>query len=102
MKKIIYIAGKVTGEDPTTCAQKFQDMENLLKAKGYRVLNPIKLVNNPNQVWSVAMKICLDKLLTASAIFMLPCSVDSKGAQKELDLAIKKNKDIYTNIEDVK
>lgn len=101
MKKTIYIAGKVTGEEPEQCAQKFQLMEDLISAYGYNVVNPIKLVNNPNEDWQTAMSICLRKLPSVDAIYLLPCSVDSKGAQLELEAAIKLNLDIYYDLKDL-
>jgi hypothetical protein len=100
MKKI-YIAGKVTGEEPTACAAKFEAVERYLVAKGWQVFNPIKIVDNPNEVWQVAMDKCIDALNQANAIFMLPCAIDSKGAQIELDFAIHTNKDIYNDLKDL-
>jgi hypothetical protein len=102
MRRVIYIAGKVTGVDPIVCAAKFASMERQIKAKGHIVVNPITLVNDPNCDWFKAMDICLDALRTCDTIFMLPCSTDSKGAQRELDTAIQLNIDIFTDIKDIK
>lgn len=101
MKKTIYIAGKVTGLDPVECAAKFEAMEQQIEAKGYKVINPIKLVNNVNQDWETAMAICLNELSNVDAIFMLPCSVDSRGAKIELGRAFDLNLDIYTDLNDL-
>lgn len=101
MKKTIYIAGKVTGLEPIECAAKFEAMEQEILAKGYNVINPIKLVDNIHENWDSAMAICLKALAAVQGIFMMPCSVDSKGAQIELDFAIKFNLDIYDDIRDL-
>ena len=100
MRKI-YIAGKVTGLDPVECAAKFEAAEILVRAEGYKVVNPMKLGINPKASWAAAMKICLLELKLCDAIFMLPCSIDSKGAQRELETAFDFNLDIYTEINDL-
>lgn len=100
MKKI-YIAGKVTGLDPVECAAKFEAVENQIRAKGYKVVNPMKLGIDQKEKWSAAMKICLLELKLCDAIFMLPCCIDSKGAQKELQTAFDFNIDIYTELNDL-
>ncbi|WP_264521182.1 DUF4406 domain-containing protein [Flavobacterium sp. N1994] len=97
----IYIAGKVTGLDPKECAAKFEKMELQLQAKGWEVVNPVKLINNPGERWASAMRTCLLELTFCDAIFMLPCSTDSRGAKIELQHAIECNIDIYTEIKDL-
>jgi hypothetical protein len=101
MKKTIYIAGKVTGLQPSVCKIKFERMEQVISAKGYNVINPIKLINNPSENWHVAMDKCLEALKTVDGIFMMPCSKDSPGAQLELQTAIDLNIDIYSEIADL-
>ncbi|WP_264520366.1 DUF4406 domain-containing protein [Flavobacterium sp. N1994] len=99
--RTIYIAGKVTGEDPEECAAKFEAAEVQIRAKGFEVINPIKLVNNIYESWDAAMVTCLNALGTAQGIFMLPCSVNSKGAQIELEAAFALNLDIYSDLNDL-
>lgn len=100
MNQSIYIAGKVTGLDFQEVAQKFAAAENMLIEQGWqKVINPITLVNNPNENWHVAMEKCISALKEAQAIYMLPCSVDSPGAKIELDFAMNNNIDIYYELE---
>lgn len=99
--KTIYIAGKVTGVSVAERTAKFKAAETMLQKRGWLTINPLKLVKNPNQDWQTAMDICLANLRTADAIYMLPCSVYSAGAQLELQTAIELNKDIYYELENV-
>lgn len=50
----VYIAGKVTGEPPKECREKFIKAEFLLKKRGFRVVNPTRLVS-PTSDWQNAM-----------------------------------------------
>lgn len=101
MQKTIYIAGKVTGVEPEACARKFEVVEIQIKARGYNVINPIKLVNDPNCSWQKAMKICLHAIKDVDGVFMLPCSDESDGAKIEHQYAIELKKEIYTNIHEL-
>lgn len=96
MKNTIYIAGKVTGLDYKEVVIKFDTAKKELLAQGWKtVINPLEVIANPNEEWHSAMKICIVALHKCEAIFMLPCSVDSPGAQIELQYAIEHNLDIY-------
>lgn len=102
MKKgTIYIAGKVTGVPVAERKEKFAAAEKMLQEQGWRTVNPLKLVKNPNEEWQAAMDICLANLKLVDAIYMLPCSVHSAGAQLELQLAMDMNKDIYYELENL-
>lgn len=84
MKKTIYIAGKVTGLDYAQVEQKFNAMEaNLIKA-GFNVLNPLKIVNDPNCDWQKAMDMCLERLPEADGMVLLYDAPQSKGALEEI------------------
>jgi hypothetical protein len=83
----IYIAGKVTGEPRLDCALKFEKAENEIKAQGFEVINPLKVVNNPVEPWQSAMRKCISAMLTADAVLMLPCYTESRGALLELKIA---------------
>jgi hypothetical protein len=101
-KTKIYIAGKVTGVPLAECRKKFDDMHTTLEARGFEVINPMVVVANPETSWPEAMEMCLNALDTCEAIYMLPCSVDSPGAQMELDYALKKETmTIYHELENV-
>lgn len=98
--KSIYIAGKVTGLPYDEVLAKFNLAETIL-AKNWQVVNPIKVVNNPQEEWHAAMEKCLAALDQCEAIYMLPCSVDSPGAKIELQYALENKKLIYYELENV-
>lgn len=91
-KKIIYIAGKVTGEHPVTVMWKFQyncyklgkesDADGILIYDW--VVSPVHLdgiyIGIPHEE---AMKICLEALSKCTHAFFLKDWKDSKGAQIE-------------------
>ena len=84
---LIYIAGKITGEDYKQCKEKFSKAEFILKRKGYRnIVNPMRLCS-PNVQWDSAMKICIQKLIECDHIFMLADWQDSRGAMLEHHIA---------------
>lgn len=89
MKARIYIAGKVTGLPWEPTVAKFAAAKLLLEARGVEAVNPIELVNDPHAPWEEAMRICLLALKDCTGIYMLPCSVDSRGAQIELQTAME-------------
>lgn len=99
--KTIYIAGKVTGVPVAERINKFQSAETMLQKRGWKTINPIKLVTDPSTDWQLAMDICFKALKNCDCIYMLPCSVDSKGAQLELQYAIENNLDIFYELENV-
>jgi hypothetical protein len=79
----IYIAGKITGEPMLSVVEKFKKKQLELEQQGFEVVNPVELVNNPEEQWEKAMKTCLTALMKCEAICLLPCFVDSKGALLE-------------------
>lgn len=97
----IYIAGKVTGVPVAERTAKFKAAEMMLKKRGFKTVNPIELVSDPNTEWQKAMDICFEGLAKCNAIYMLPCSVDSPGAKLELEFAILRNYDVYYELENV-
>jgi hypothetical protein len=101
INQTIYIAGKVTGELPEPTAVKFKEMQIELEAKGFDVVNPIEVVNNPDENWYTAMGMCLGVLETCDAIFMLPCHTDSKGAKIELQTATNMGIQVYYHLEEI-
>jgi hypothetical protein len=101
MNKTIYIAGKVTGLPPEPTAEKFKNAQIELEAKGFDVVNPIELVNDPKASWITAMATCLEALELCDAIFMLPCYADSIGAKIEHNTARKLGIQIYYELETI-
>ena len=89
MSKIIYLSGKITGEDYDACYEKFTELERVLIRAGHTVINPMKIVPKDTP-WVEAMKICLNSLINeANAICMLKDWKESEGAQIEFALATK-------------
>jgi hypothetical protein len=99
--KTIYIAGKVTGVPVAIRTAKFEAAETMLQNRGFKTLNPIKLVKDPNTPWQEAMDICIQAVKACDSIYMLPCSTDSPGAKLELQIAMEMNKDIYYELENL-
>ncbi len=90
----IYIAGKVTGEDPALVKSKFAIAQIDLINQGHIAVNPIDVVKDFNTPWDIAMGKCLKALLSCQTAYFLKDWKDSKGAKvehafaKELGLTI--------------
>lgn len=89
MKKKIYIAGKVSGENREDCLAKFAQAQASIEKRNFEALSPMQIVSNPNTPWNVAMKMCIAQLLEADAMVILPDWHLSQGAIVEKDLAMK-------------
>ena len=107
MKKTVYIAGAVTGEDFDHCFYKFMKAEKHLKDKGYEVINPMKedrkikltakMMKTPFDVdsWGGIMIILLAKLYKkADSIYMLQDWQSSQGAKIEKIFAERCGKEV--------
>lgn len=90
-KNKIYIAGKVTGLSRGQVEFYFNTAEEKLKTVFDEVVNPTKLITNPNEDWNTAMRQCIIALCDCSHIYMLKNYADSKGACLELDISTKLN-----------
>lgn len=94
MKKIkIYISGKITGIEKEAEAL-FQKAEDELIAKGYEVVNPMKLVHDHDKSWESYMRVCIKALCDCEAIYVMKNHFNSKGALIEVDLALKLKLDV--------
>jgi hypothetical protein len=83
----VYIAGKVSNMKRFEALYHFNQAETHLKAAGFKVVNPMKLVD-PSASWEAAMKICITALLTnCDKICLLDNWRQSKGAVMEYSLA---------------
>ena len=81
MKNVVYIAGKMRGL-PDLGRGQFNAVEERLRAKGYKVLNPARLPDDlPEECY---MPICLAMLDQADTIALLPTWEDSNGAKIEV------------------
>ena len=87
MKKKIYIAGKVTGEAKVHCIAKFGIAEEELQKRGFQPINPLEVVGTWEVSWEEAMRKCIAALMTADAVYLLPCASESRGAKLEKQLA---------------
>lgn len=98
MKKKIYIAGKVTGLDIDEVTKKFNYKEYELTAKGYEVVNPMRLNHDHNKEWESYMKVCLAELIKCDAIYLMPDWKESKGAKLEKRIAYELKLDIIYDL----
>jgi hypothetical protein len=87
-KKLIYIAGKVSGEDYNRVVDKFNAAELRLIGDGHVVVNPVRLVPSTAD-WRLAMKILLPYLVVCDAIYLLRDWESSAGARFEKEIAEK-------------
>ena len=93
-KKKIYIAGPITGMEEKAKV-KFNEAETLLRAKGYEVINPMKLPHFHDKEWKSYMKECLQALFDCDEIFMLTGWRKSKGAVLEHKVALGLDLEIH-------
>ncbi|HPI31109.1 MAG: hypothetical protein BWY70_01813 [Bacteroidetes bacterium ADurb.Bin408] len=84
----VYIAGKVTGEPPLECNQKFGKAELLLTSMGMQAINPLSFIPSDAE-WHQAMKLCIRSLITCDFIYLLPDWKESEGAKLEAAIAEK-------------
>lgn len=98
MKKI-YICGKITDMVWGTARAKFKQVEEMLKDRGYAVVNPIELCS-PETDWQRCMRKDIRELVTCDAIYVMDNWQDSKGARIEVAVAKELNLEfIFENID---
>ncbi|MFD2874064.1 DUF4406 domain-containing protein [Mucilaginibacter ximonensis] len=85
-KHVAYVAGKVTGLEPTECYLKFKAAQAKLEADGWTVLNPCDFIK-ADEDWQMAMRFALPLLCMADTIYLLPDWMDSEGARIEFEIA---------------
>lgn len=90
-KKLVYISGKITGDD--NYRTKFATAEQRLIRDGYKVLNPVEEADRLDRVhqamgraaptWSDYMRKCLLAIIDVDAVYMLRDWQESRGARLE-------------------
>lgn len=101
----IYIAGKVTGLPIHEVTLKFGKVQKQLQDMGFYVINPLQVVsekaNGWHTTWQTAMKVCISEMMTADALFLLPCHQDSKGALIEKNIATQLQMPCFESINQI-
>jgi hypothetical protein len=83
----IYLSGAITGIAREAVERKFNDAAELLKNRNYEVVNPLKVILNPDASSRTAMKRLVPLLLNCDAIYLLNDWQFSEGAKIEYMLA---------------
>lgn len=94
----IYVAGKITGLD--NYKELFCSAENKLKAKGYSVMNPAVLEGD-KFTHDDYMHVCYAMIDVCGSVYFINNWKDSKGAKLEHKYAIRHNKKIIYEQEDI-
>lgn len=90
-KKVIYIAGPITGV--LDYQRKFNQVENELIVAGYTVLNPSKLPQGLS--YEQYARIDFAMIDAADAVVLLPKCEESQGARLEVDYCRYTGKTVY-------
>lgn len=97
--KTIYIAGKISGLPMKITDLKFRKATEKLKLAGFDAINPVELVQDylfenhkttrltDNEIWKIAMQVCIKKLVDCDGVLLLSDYHESRGATIERNLA---------------
>ena len=87
-KPRIYISGQITGLDYKEAFDKFEQAEKELTAKGYEVVNPMKIVPfNKDWSWFDYLSADIKLMENCAHIYMLSNWRESGGASVEHEAA---------------
>jgi hypothetical protein len=86
MKDLVYIMGKVTGEDYYACWNKFQEREDELRKLDLMPINPMRMVSKDID-WVSAVKFLIPLMLQCKYVSPLPCTWGSREAIIEFNLS---------------
>ena len=75
----IYLSGKISGIE-NQAPELFEKAEKELQAKGFEVINPMKLNHQHDKSWHSYMKEDVKAMCDCDSIYMLSNWTDSKGA----------------------
>ena len=93
----IYIAGKVTGLPVDEARNSFDKVTKYFNLKGYTVINPMELIDDPKTAWNTAMKICIAELVKVDAVYLMDNWKDSEGATFEREISIRLEIPVFTS-----
>ena len=88
-KKLVYIAGPITGHDLTQKFNEFFKVELDLRDQGFRVVNPMTLPHEHDKSWQSYMRECIKTLVLCDAIYLMQDWELSEGARLEFTIASK-------------
>ena len=83
----VYICGAVTGLQREAVEKKFETASEMLKKRDFAVINPMKVISNPDASPKLAMKRLMPIMLSCDAIYLLSDWSFSEGAKIEVSLA---------------
>ena len=98
----IYISGKITGTEDYP--ERFQRAAEAITAKGHEAINPLMLntILNPwTTTWEQYMLADLGLLRASDAAYFMPGWEESNGARVEYGEAVRMQKRIFYQIEDI-
>lgn len=85
---MIYISGKITGEDLDQARHKFQEAADQIRIAGGDPISPMEYIEvEEGKTWEEYMKEALYLLLMSEEIIMLPDWNKSRGAKIEHSIA---------------
>lgn len=92
INEVIYISGAISGT--SDYMERFEKAEAFLRGKGYKVINPAKVIRLLDDVLDYEDMMDIDMMLIdrADIIFMLNGWHESKRANREYGLAMGKEK----------
>lgn len=96
----IYISGPITGTDDYM--KRFAEAEEMLKKKGYSVINPAKVnaMMPEDTTYEEYMTMSIIMLDMCEAIYMMKGWYESCGANREFGYALAKGHDILKEVSD--
>ena len=77
-----YISGPMTGQ-PDWNFPAFNERAAAMRAKGYRVVNPVEINPDPSASRAACLRRDIEALLTCTAVMLLPGWRQSRGARLE-------------------
>lgn len=91
-KRRVYISGPISGHTPEECRKRFEEVEQLLISRGYRVFNPMKnglpFDTDTHQHMRRDLNVLTNENDPFDYIYMMKRWPHSSGCKTELDNAI--------------